>query len=155
MAKKNPGIPVVVIGSTRKEFILQVLKGHKELLPKNLVFLGKGFSDMILKQIYNKAKIVVHYNPFSSISNRFIEALYLGKAIIADKNLLKLYPELDKYKAISTVNAPHEYSHMTRRLYRNEREIEKLSYNAQRAYNELFSSQANLDHLLKLIQNDI
>jgi len=152
VAKKNPEIPVVVVGSTQKEFVLRVLKGRKELLPKNLVVLGKGFSDSVLKQIYNKARIVVHYNPFSSISNRFIEALCLGKAIIADRNLLKLYPELGRYKAVATVDALYEYPYMVRKLYRRDRKIEELSYNAQTAYNELFSTQVNLDSLLKLIQ---
>lgn len=152
VAKKNPKIPVVVVGSSRDEFILKVLKGRKELLPKNLIILGKGFQDLLLKQIYINAKLVIHFNPFSSISNRFIEALCLGKAIITDKNLLRLYPELSEYKAVKIVNNFYEYSQIINKLYKNNNEIEKLSINAKRAYNELFSTHVNLTHFRNLLK---
>ena len=146
IAKKNPDIPIFILGSTRTEFVWKT-KIEMNKIPKNMIFLNDyqiRLPDWIIERIYRSAKIIINYISNRSISNRLIEALYFQKPIITNKMAQILHPELIHGIHIHVVTKEEDYPNEIRKIYKNDDYLAILSKNAGLIYRYKFSPEVNL-----------
>jgi len=93
LAKAIPDLNFVVVGSTKEDFV-RVFPKLRDRIPPNLYFIGKGFSDTTLKELYRGALLSVNYISNRNISNRLLKALALGVPVVVNSMALKIHPEL-------------------------------------------------------------
>ena len=155
-AKKNPGIPFFILGSTKMDFI-QRLGIARDKVPSNMFFLNdylKYLPDWLIEKAYIGARIIINYISNRSISNRLIEALYYGKPIITNKMAQVLHPELKHGTHVHIVHSEDYYPNAVKEMYEDDQYLNELSKNAKLIYRSMFSSTANLrifNHIITYI----
>lgn len=139
LAKRLGDTAVVIAGSTYSDW--KSVFPHIEP-PRNLVFLGRGFSDSVVEEIYSRSRVVVIPITNRNISNRLIEAIYYGTAIISSELVKIIHPELEhmRHVYISSWDAIVED---TINIIRRESVLEELRRGAKDAYNRYFSTKIN------------
>jgi len=142
LARENPGLTFIVAGSSLNDF-KRAFPWLAMKKPSNLVFLGKGFSDGILPDLYKKAYLVVHYVSNKSISNRFLESAFFKKAVVINELITTLHPELRHGNHIHIVNSLSGYYDAIKYLIRHPEYVGRLSFGIWEAYTKYFSTRIN------------
>ncbi|ADY01292.1 hypothetical protein VMUT_1087 [Vulcanisaeta moutnovskia 768-28] len=152
-AKKNPGIPFFILGSTKMDFIQRLgIAGDK--VPPNMFFLNdylRYLPDRLIERVYMGARIIINYISNRSISNRLIEALYYGKPIITNRMAQVLHPELKHGIHAHIVHREDYYPNAIKEVYENDQYLNELSKNAKLIYKSMFSSTTNLKIFNRII----
>ncbi|MEM2204112.1 MAG: glycosyltransferase [Sulfolobales archaeon] len=153
IAKKYPEINVIIAGGTveeaRKKFGLK-------LLPKNLLFAGRGLSDDELRVLYRHARLVVIPIFFRSVSNRLLEALFYGKPILTNSIAKLLHNKLKHLYHIFILNNYLEYPNIVRKLLKDDILLEDLAWGAKEAYSSFFSARKcglAMKHIIESIES--
>ncbi len=147
IALKNPDLRVLVAGSTYDDF-KKVFPYYAEKLPRNIHFIGRGFSDSVLETLYRKALLTIIPVTNRSISNRLLEALYFGSAIVTSPVGALLHPELNYMRALY-VCKNNDYSWCVRNAMRH---VDELRMAARNAYERYFSTRSNMLKVRKLLE---
>jgi len=137
IAKRNPQIPVVIVGGTTAE-----ARGKLgiSILPKNLYLVGRVFDDSVLRMLYLGARLVVIPVFFRSLSNRLLEALYYGRPILTNSTAQTLYAEVSHMDHLFISDNYTEYPKIVSELFKDEHSLETLERGAKEAYRSLFST---------------
>ncbi len=137
IAKRNPGIKVLIGGGdfleAKKAFCL-------EQVPKNFLFLGRGFSDDVVKELYANAKLVVMPVFSKSVSNRLLEALYYQKPILTNTVATLLHKELSSENVFLSDDFTN-YPQIVGSLVNDDIACKKLCSGARDAYFSFFSAK--------------
>jgi len=145
LAKAIPNLNFVVVGSTKEDFV-GVFPELKDKLPPNLHFVGRGFSDATLKELYRGALLSVNYISNRSISNRLLEALALGVPVIVNSMALKIHPELSYSLLIA--DSVEEYRKMVLKTAKDDEFRLEVVKRQREAYLRYFSPRLNF-HVTK------
>jgi len=140
LAKAIPDLNFVVVGSTKEDFV-GVFPELKDKLPPNLHFVGRGFSDTTLKELYRGALLSVNYISNRNISNRLLEALALGVPVVVNSMALKIHPELSSSLLIA--NDVDEYRRAVSKVANDEAFRSEVTKKLRRAYLRHFSPKLN------------
>lgn len=142
IAKKNPDIKVIVVGTSISDFkkVYKTTYGT----PENIVLLGKIYSDKILSNIYKKCKLVVTPILYGeTISNRLLEAFFYGKPILTNGVAKKLFPELEHGNSVFISDDYEKYGDIVSELLADNHLLEILDSGSKNAFINLFSSYQN------------
>jgi glycosyltransferase involved in cell wall biosynthesis len=138
IAKRNPEINVLIAGTTDVEAKKNI---DSFSLPKNMVFLGRVYSDDILRKLYINAKLVVNPIFYKSVSNRLLEALFYGKPVLTNSVAKLIHRELEHMHHILISDEYARYGETVRTILRHESLLEELSLGAKEAYSSFFSAR--------------
>ncbi|MEL9940982.1 MAG: glycosyltransferase [Ignisphaera sp.] len=148
LAKKVPQINFLIGGSTSEEFA-KVFTNLRNKIPKNLIFLGRGFTDDTLKYLYQNSIAAITYVSFRSISNRLLEAIALNTPVITNPLALTLHPELAG--SVIVAHNARNYEENVKKLIRESGVREEFREIVKKAYARYFSPKLNYTLTLKII----
>ncbi|MEM4947129.1 MAG: glycosyltransferase [Thermosphaera sp.] len=148
LAKKIPQINFLIGGSTSEEFA-KVFTNLRDKIPKNLIFLGRGFTDDTLKYLYQNSIAALSYISNRSISNRLLEAIALNTPVITNPLALTLHPELAG--SVIVAHDAREYEENVKKLIRESGVREEFRERVRKAYARYFSPKLNYALTLKII----
>ncbi|MEM3906076.1 MAG: glycosyltransferase [Nitrososphaerota archaeon] len=148
LAKKVPQINFLIGGSTSEEFA-KVFTYLRDKIPKNLIFLGRGFTDDTLKYLYQNSIAAITYVSFRSISNRLLEAIALNTPVITNPLALTLHPELAG--SVIVAHNARNYEENVKKLIRESGVREEFREIVKKAYARYFSPKLNYTLTLKII----
>jgi glycosyltransferase involved in cell wall biosynthesis len=137
IAKKNTDINVLVVGTSDGDF--QEISETKK--PENLRFLGRIYSDLVLRSLYESSELVVCPVMQCAVSNRLLEGLFYSKPIMTNSVSARLHPELKHMKNVYISDKYDEYGEQVGRLLGSDRELQDLSRGAAIVYKERFSME--------------
>jgi len=140
LAKAIPSLNLVVVGSTKEDFV-KVFPELRDKLPPNLYFIGRGFSDTTLKELYRSALFSVNYISNRNISNRLLEALALGVPVVVNSMALKIHPELSSSLLIA--DSVEEYRRIVSKVVDDEEFRSEIVKKQRKAYLRYFSPKLN------------
>ena len=117
---------------------------------KNLHIIGRGFTNSAIAKTYRNALLVVSPITNRSISNRLLEALFYGKAIITTEVVRFIHPGLkhEKHTYVSTWDTKVE-DFLS--VLRNEEMLKILEHEAKEAYVKFLSTKHNIEVVRRLI----
>ncbi|MEM4435688.1 MAG: glycosyltransferase [Thermosphaera sp.] len=148
LAKRIPQINFLIGGSTSEEFA-KVFTHLRDKIPKNLIFLGRGFTDDTLKYLYQNSIAAVSYISNRSISNRLLEAIALNAPVVTNTLALTLHPELAG--SVIVARDARDYEENVEKLIRESSKREELREKVRRAYARYFSPKLNYTLTLKIV----
>jgi len=148
LAKRIPQINFLIGGSTCEEFA-KVFPCLRDKIPKNLIFLGRGFTDDTLKYLYRHSIAAITYVSFRSISNRLLEAIALNTPVITNPLALALHPELAG--SVMVARDARDYEENVKKLINDSNEREELREQVRRVYARYFSPKLNHALTLKIV----
>jgi hypothetical protein len=138
IAQQNPEVFVAVVGTSMDD---ARSAGYTSSIPRNLIFMGRFYSDILLREVYRTALMVVSPVMTTSISNRLNEALFYGKAIISTSTSKRLHPELIHGKNIIISDEYWRYGQIVKDLLANPDSVRDLANSAAESYERYFSSK--------------
>ncbi|MEM1646050.1 MAG: glycosyltransferase [Ignisphaera sp.] len=148
LAKKIPQINFLIGGSTSEEFA-KVFTNLRDKIPKNLIFLGRGFTDDTLKYLYQNSIAAITYVSFRSISNRLLEAIALNTPVITNPLALTLHPELAG--SVIVAHDAKDYEENVKKIIRESGVREEFREKVKEAYARYFSPKLNYALTLKIV----
>jgi len=118
--------------------------------PRNLHIIGRGFDDYTVAMLYKNARLVVVPITNRNISNRLLEALFYGKAVVASEVVKLVHPELvhDVHLYVSTWDTIVDD---VAKIVKDDERIERLERGARIAYNALFSTTRNVEFTRRIL----
>jgi glycosyltransferase involved in cell wall biosynthesis len=144
---KRTNLDVVLAGSTYEDWrrVFPTLSP-----PKNLHIVGRGFDDYTLAKLYQNARFVVMPITNRSISNRLLEALFYGKAVVTSEIVKLIHPELvhDVHVYISSWDTIVED---VEKVVRDDERIKRLERGAEVAYRAMFSTSRNIEFIKRIL----
>ena len=147
LAKRIPSINFLVGGSTKEEFI-STFPSLRNKMPKNLIFVGRGFTDDTLKLLYKHSVAAITFINNRSISNRLLEAIALNTAVVTNPLALLLHPELSD--SVMVARNIDDYQRAIKYLAKNDDKREELREKLKKTYSRYFSPKLNSVLTLKL-----
>ncbi|MEM4827576.1 MAG: hypothetical protein QXK07_06005, partial [Desulfurococcaceae archaeon] len=148
LARKLRGMDVVLAGSSYNDWA-RVFPGIKP--PKNLHFIGKGFSDQVLEILYRKAKLVVIPVANRNISNRLLEALFFSRPVLTSEVVRFIHPELEHGKHLY-ISRWDNIVEETIRVVKNDALLSELEKGSRSAYMKYFSTRVNALFTSKILE---
>lgn len=145
---KRTNIDVILAGSTYNDW-RRVFPHIRP--PKNLHIVGRGFKDDIIRHLYDKARLVIIPITNRNISNRLLEALFYGAAIVTSDIVQLIHPELKHGKHIF-ISSWNDIVEDTQKLLNDEKMLKVLKEGAKEAYNSLFSTSINIKFMERLMR---
>jgi len=149
LAKAIPDLNFILVGSTKEDFV-RVFPELRDKIPPNLYFVGRGFSDTTLKELYRGALLSVNYISNRNISNRLLEALALGVPVVVNSMALKIYPELSSSLLIA--DSVEEYQKMILRTANDDEFRLEVVKKQREAYLRYFSPRLNFHATKSLVE---
>ncbi len=147
LARRLKNVNVVVAGSDSNEW----KKVFPNLsIPKNMKFVGRGFTDNVLSKIYEKAMLVVMPITNRNVSNRLLDALFFGRPIITSEVVTLVHPEL-KHGLHIYISHWDKIVEETSNLAKNHKLLKNLEEGAKEAYSHLFSTKTNIATFRRII----
>lgn len=150
-AIKNPKLKFVIVGTTKND-----IENILATTPSNIIFLGKIFSDHILKLLYQHSWLVlvpIIYR--GNISNRFLEALFYGKPILTNDEPSNLFAEIKNNINVLSHHNYSQFPNMISRIMDNPTILNNISIEAKKVYLEKFSTKSVAESMEKLIMKVI
>jgi len=148
LACRLGNVDVVLAGSSYEDWA-RVFPGIKP--PKNLHFVGKGFSDQVLEILYRKAKLVVVPVTNRNISNRLLEALFFSRPVLTSEVVRFIHPELEHGKHLY-ISRWDNIVEETIRVVKNDALLSKLEKGSRSAYMKYFSTKVNALFTSKILE---
>jgi len=141
-------VDVVLAGSSYDDWA-RVFPGIKP--PKNLHFIGKGFSDQVLEILYRRARLVVVPVTNRSISNRLVEALFFSRPVLTSEVVRFIHPELEHGKHLY-ISRWDNIVEETIRVVKNDALLSQLEEGSRSAYMKYFSTKVNALFTSKILE---
>ncbi|MEM4004809.1 MAG: glycosyltransferase [Desulfurococcaceae archaeon] len=148
LARKLRDVDVVLAGSSYEDW-LRVFPGIKP--PKNLNFIGRGFSDQILEKLYCKARLVVVPVTNRSISNRLLESLFFSRPILTSEVVRFMHPELKHGKHLYISHWDNIVEEIVR-VVNDDTLLSQLEEGSKDAYMRYFSTKVNALSTSKILR---
>jgi len=147
IARKNPKVNVVILGSNGEE-VKAVLRRD---LPQNLISSGLITHDTIIEHVYRLSDLVVVPVRFKSVSIRLLEALFYGKAILTTSAARELFPDLINLYHVYISDDFHSYPYIIDSLFARDL-INVLEEGAKEAWKKFFSESAFRIKMDKIVE---
>ncbi|MEM4677517.1 MAG: glycosyltransferase, partial [Candidatus Korarchaeota archaeon] len=148
LARKLRDVDVVLAGSSYEDWV-RVFPGIKP--PKNLNFIGRGFSDRALEKLYRKARLVVVPVTNRNISNRLLEALFFSRPILTSEVVKFIHPELEHGKHLY-ISRWDNIIEEAIRVMKDDTLLHWLESGAKNAYMRYFSTKVNSLSIYKILE---
>ncbi len=139
LARKLRNTDVVLAGSSYEDWV-RVFPGIKP--PKNLHFIGRGFSDQVLEILYRKARLVVVPVTNRNISNRLLEALFFSRPVLTSEVVRFMHPELEHGKHLYISRWDNIVEEIVR-VVNDDALLSQLEEGSRDAYVRYFSTKVN------------
>jgi glycosyltransferase involved in cell wall biosynthesis len=136
IAKHNPDINVIVLGSSHTEAQESL---NVSSIPTNLKLMGFIYDDALIEQLYKHASLVIAPVFFRGVSNRLIEALFYGKPILTNSYVKEMFPDLEHKRNIFISDEYEKYPHLIRMLLTSRDTLDRLGEGARKTWKEIFS----------------
>ena len=149
LAKAIPDLNFILVGSTKEDFV-RVFPELRDKVPPNLYFVGRGFSDTTLKELYKGALLSVNYISNRNISNRLLEALALGVPVVVNSMALKIHPELSS--SLLVADSMEEYKKMVLKTANDDGFRREVVKRQREAYLRYFSPRLNFHATKSLLE---
>jgi glycosyltransferase involved in cell wall biosynthesis len=144
---KRVNLDVVLAGSTYEDW-RRVFPSLSP--PKNLHIIGRGFDDYTLAKLYRKARLVVVPITNRNISNRLLEALFYGKAIVTSEVVKFIHPEL-LHNVHAIYTGWDTIVDDVAKIVKDDEQIERLEKGAKVVYRTMFSTSQNIKFIKKIL----
>ncbi|MCX8199465.1 MAG: glycosyltransferase [Sulfolobales archaeon] len=148
LAKRIPSINFLIGGSNKEEFV-RIFPNIRNKMPKNLIFIGRGFTDDTLKILYQHSIATVTYISNRSISNRLLEAMALNTVIVTNPLALSLHPELTG--SIVIAHSADDYQKAIKDIVKDDNKRDELREKLRETYLKYFSPELNSTLTLKIV----
>ncbi|MBS7606021.1 glycosyltransferase [Candidatus Bathyarchaeota archaeon] len=139
LAHKLRDTDVVLAGSSYEDWV-RVFPEIKP--PKNLHFIGRGFSDQVLEILYRKARLVVVPVTNRNISNRLLEALFFSRPVLTSEVVRFMHPELEHGKHLYISRWDNIVEEIVR-VVNDDTLLSQLEEGSRDAYVRYFSTKVN------------